>query len=615
MQSQQTFTKLIVADIFVILTGTFIYLFFNPFKTLLLRICNSVCKLILILIKKLSKSLYKHLKIFKKIPYYRKIISIFIQKYNFWILLILLFIVLINFSYLLETGIWVNYHHHDYFIATINDLIQGKHMLVDTFNQYGLFWPLLFYFPFTTIVNFSYMNFYLLLMIFTYIYYVVLYFFIKKLTKSSVITLIGIFVILGVNTLFNYPVFPHSENYVWPGSTPLRYFFDSMVFLIVLSNPYFRTFGLTALSGFLAVYGVFHNFEMGISLAIAYIFLLFINAFFNKTYLFKDRVVVFIKSFSTFFISFIFIFLAFIIYTFVSSGQLPNWNLYIHFLKIYQAGFTNSKTPLIGWYYFHLFIYFFTLTVTLYLQMKKRSINWKWTILGAYSLYGLLILNYYLSRSYYSNLTVVSIPAFVIFVTLFRDLKKFKNILTPKVYKLINNFFVIVFIILSLLTSFYLYKRIDYRIYSWKEFKKLKRYPNNRGFIVANYVPVGVYSAEDLINSVNRIKDLMKNNNKVLLFSKYDSVILIMAEKTNVIPYSLLQQIHTIENKKKVIKDLVFLKDKPKYLFIDRKSPYEKPTKLPTPKDTLDEIFKAVSPYYEFKEQIGILDIYTLKNN
>ena len=130
---------------------------------------------------------------------------------------------------------------------------------------------------------------------------------------------------------------------------------------------------------------------------------------------------------------------------------------------------------------------------------------------------------------------------------------------------------------------------------------------------MANYIPSDTYSPEELIDSVNKIKELTKSEKKVLLLSKYDAVIFIMAEKTNFISYPLLQQIHLIESKKKVINDLVTLKEKPKYLFVDRENPYYKPTNLPNPKDTLDEIFRAISPYYEFKKQVGILDIYILK--
>jgi len=587
LQSHKTLTKLVIADIVFISLTVVVSLFFQPIRTALSNIH----------IKKYSWST-------KKLAYHDKSLTKFIQKNHFWILLTLLFIVLINFAYLLETGIWINYYHHNYFIATINDLIQGKHILVDTFNQYGLLWPLLFYFLFTTIIPFSYMNLYLLLMIFTYIYYVILYFFIKKLTKNPVITLIGIYVILGVNTLFNYPVFPFSENYVWPGSTPLRFFFDSAVFLIVLGNPYFKSYGLTILSGFLTAYSLFHNFEMGVSLASAYIFLLLTNAFFIKKRL---------LPFSVFFISLVLIFLAFVAYTFIASGQLPDWELYWRFISLYQAGFTNSATPLVGWYYLHLLIYFSVLISTLYLQIRKK-VNWKWTVLGAYSLYGLLILNYYLSRSHYSNLTVVSIPALVIFITLFSDLKKIKNIFTPKVFQLVYSLFVAVFIVLSVFTSFYLYKRINYRVWSWKEVQKLKKYPNNRAFIVANYVPVEDYTAEDIISSVDKIKELTKDEKKILLISKYDAVIFIMAEKTNIISYPLLEQIHTIENKKKVKKDLVQMKDKPRYLFIDKINSGEKKSDLPEPRDVLDEIQNSITPYYEYKKQVGILDIYELIN-
>lgn len=159
LQSVKTLGKLIVADIISLLFGIAVYFFFN-------RLSNSLFKLNRIVDKNPTKLFEKINEVVKRIP---KELIRFIQKNHFWILLILLLIVLINFAYLLETGIWINYYHHNYFIATINDLIQGKHILVDTFNQYGLFWPLSFYFLFTTIVPFSYMNFYLLLMVFTYI--------------------------------------------------------------------------------------------------------------------------------------------------------------------------------------------------------------------------------------------------------------------------------------------------------------------------------------------------------------------------------------------------------------------------------------------------------------
>ena len=539
----------------------------------------------------------------------------FISRFHFWILLILLVVVLINFAYLTETGIWINYYHHNYFISTINDLIQGKHILVNTFNQYGLFWPLSFYFLFITIVNFSYMNFYLLLMIFTYAYYMILYFFLKKLTKNSVIALIGIYVILGVNTLFNYPTFPSSENYVWPGSTPLRFFFDAAVFFIILKNSYFKSFNLTILSGFLVAYALFHNLEMGISLATAYIYLVFTNSLSLSNLPINKRIQLLMRNASPFLISSTLFFAGFEIYTFLASGRLPNWSLLWNSIALYQAGFTSVMTPKFGWYFMHLYIYFTTLTLTVYYQIKDRYFSWKWTILGAYALYGLLILNYYLSRSYNSNLTVVSIPALIIFITFFSDLRKRKYSFKPKNLKIVYDVFIGALIILVTLTSYFLYKRLKYRVYSWQQLQKLERYSGNRGFVVEDFIPPKGYASTDLLNSVNKIKELSKNEKKILLISKYDGVILIMSEKTNIIPFPLLEQIHRVESLNAVKKELVSKVNKPKYLFVDKENPYEKKPTLPSPVDVLEDIFKAISPFYEFKEQAGILDIYVLKTN
>lgn len=613
LQNYQTLFRIGIVDIISLTLGIGIYIYSQTIHVFSRKIIP-VSRQMTDLLKSLNIYLF-----FKKISrhpkvnnYYTALIKL-VSRFHFRILLILLLVVLINFAYLIETGIWINYYHHNYLIATINDLIQGKHILVDTFNQYGLFWPLLFYLLFITIAPFSYMNLYLLLMIFTYIYYVILYFFLKKLSKNPVITLIGIYVILGVNTLFNYPTFPFSENYVWPGSTPIRFFFDATVFLIILNNSYFRSFNLTILSGFLLAYALFHNLEMGISLAAAYIFIIFINSLFLSNTSISKRIQLFMRNVSPFLISLALFFTGFEIYTFLVSGKLPDWSLLWDSIALYQVGFTSVTTPKIGWYFIHFYIYFTTLILTVYHQIKDRYFSWKWTVLGAYALYGLLILNYYLSRSYYSNLTVVSIPALIIFITFFSDINKRKYSFKPQNLKIIYNIFIGVLVILVTLTSYFLYKRLKYRVYSWQQLQKLERYSGNRGFVVENFIPPKGYASKDLLNSVNSIKKLTKNEKKILLISKYDAVILIMSEKTNIISFPLLEQIHRVESLNAVKKELVSRVDKPKYLFVDKKNPYEKKSKLSAPVDVLEDIFEAISPFYEFKEQAGILDIYVLK--
>src|SRR3990167_9013658 len=198
-----------------------------------------------------------------------------IKKYHKFTAIILIFIVVFDFGYLLETGIWVNYYHHNFMIGTINDLLQGKHLLIDTFNQYGLFYPFILFLVFRTVLQFSYMNLYLAFMIGTVMYFAILYFFILLITKKNLLSLVGLLVSMGVVMTFNFHTFPFSENYVWPGSIPLRYFFDGLVFLLLLKNKNFKSYNLHIITACLVAIAIFFNLETGISLGMGYLFLLF----------------------------------------------------------------------------------------------------------------------------------------------------------------------------------------------------------------------------------------------------------------------------------------------------------------------------------------------------
>ena len=116
------------------------------------------------------------------------------------------------------------------------------------------------------------MNLYLAFMIGTVMYFAILYFFILLITKKNLLSLVGLLVSMGVVMTFNFPTFPFSENYVWPGSIPLRYFFDALVFLLVLKNRNFASRKLHFLTSGVVAFAVFYNLETGISLSIAYMF-------------------------------------------------------------------------------------------------------------------------------------------------------------------------------------------------------------------------------------------------------------------------------------------------------------------------------------------------------
>lgn len=537
--------------------------------------------------------------------------SSFIEKYYLVILIIMLTVVLINFGYLLETGIWVNYYHHNFIIAVVNDLFHGKHLLVDTFSQYGLLYPWFLSLFFKRIFFFSYMNLYLLFMILTWVYFFTLFFFLKALIKNKLYALIGLYVIMGVNMLFNYSTYPFSENYVWPGGIPLRFFFDGSVFFLIIKNEHFTSRWIHILTVCLIVVAALHNIETGLALVVSVLFLYFIYSLSFKKIDLLSRICFFLVRFAYVAAAGIGVWALFSIYTRLGAGQWPDWYLFTRFMRLAQQGLNNAQTPIIGWYWLHLLLYFAVLTVVLDKIIRlKTSISWRWIVVTAYSFYGLLLLNYYMSRSYDSNLTVVSIPAVVILIFLIKELVGQRWVWLRR----IRFALILIVVVLAYFTSFYLYKRLGYRWYALHEVQKAKKYLGNRGFVMVSYNEEGDYTVENLLKSVNAIKTLTHGAKKILLLSRYDALILIMTGKTHIVSYPITELIFYRTELEGVKNNLAFLKTKPLYLFIDKKNPAIKDSEIiKTSFWTAREIFKELSPFYEFVTQVGILDIYKLK--
>lgn len=535
---------------------------------------------------------------------------IFINKYWFPILVLMLFVILYNFGYLLETGIWVNYYHHNFVIATINDLFQGKHLLIDTFSQYGFLYPFFLYLIFLIGLPFSYMNFYWLLMILSMVYFFILFFFLRSLTKNTIYAFVGLFVILGLNTLFSYSTFPYSENYVWPGSIVARHFFDIVVFFLLYKNRRFSSRSLNWLSAFFTSLSFFYNFETGISLVFAFVILHFFHAVTLHTKTIFQRAIVFIRNLIPLFISLASIAGLFSLYTYMQTQRLPDWSIFWFFALLYQSGFTALQTPKIDWYLTYTLVYFSVCVWFLYAVVKKRTIEWKWYVIASLSFYGLFLLNYYLNRSYHTNLSINAISLGIILIVVLQEIYRNDSLFL----KIVKYAIIIALLTISAQSFYYLSKRLKYRWYGWSVFKITKKYYNNRAFAMVSYVETEGYTVDDLFASVQAIKELTKNEKRILLFSRYDTVILVMAEKTHIIPYPMTEQIYYLSDVEKIKKELVSMKLKPAYLFIEKKNLFIPDSEIPkTSFSTSLELFNVLSPYYEFYKQVGILDIYRLK--
>ncbi len=531
----------------------------------------------------------------------------FINKNHIYIVAVMLVVMLFNFGYLIETGIWINYYHHNFIIAPINDLFHGKHLLVDTFSQYGTLFAFVLYKIFQLFIPFSYMNLYLLFMIFTMIYFAFLYFFLVFLTKNKLQSLVGLYFIIGINTLFNYQTYPYSENYVWPGGTVLRYFFDIPVFFLILKNTYLRSERLLWIISGLVAFSILYNYETGLSLAMAFVALTLFTSFAIPSKKILEKFLFFIKTLIPLCLFSILFPGLFSLYTYVISGTWPHWSLFTKYVTLAHEGLSNISTPLIGWHLVYLLLYFLTLVVVIQeISRKKNATPWKNTVLASLAVYGLFLMNYYMGRSVNSNLTVVSIPGGILLFALLHEVSVSRH----ESKNLIRAILIPIIIVVCALTTYYLGKRLSYRWFSINEVWKAKKYLGNRGFVMVNYNEEGNITANNLLASVAEIKKLTEGSEKILLFSRYNTVILVMSEKTNILPLPVLEQVYYKHEVEEIKKSLATMKHKQAFMFVDTED-----TLIPTPGSfqPAHDMFIAVRPYYEFYKHVGILDVYRLK--
>ncbi len=118
-------------------------------------------------------------------------------------------------------------HHYNYYIGPINDLLNGRTLLVDVFSQYGIGVILFLSAPFHLSLPLTYHGLSFVISALAAIQLILIYFILRKLLSSSVlITAALLFVTL-------ISLFSGNDPYqVLPGIGPLR-FLPSMVFLVL----------------------------------------------------------------------------------------------------------------------------------------------------------------------------------------------------------------------------------------------------------------------------------------------------------------------------------------------------------------------------------------------
>ena len=505
-----------------------------------------------------------------------------------------------DWAYKLRDGIWVNQFHSNYVLNASNDLVNGKTLLVDTFSVYGSGFIHLITFIMKLLGGIGYTNLYLTLMIVNLIYFLLLSILILYVTNRFLLSILIVWLTSSIVFNFNINTFPSSEQYEWPGGTPIRFIFDILVFYLLSlylkdSNSNIKTFVL----GFTCTLSIYWNFETGSSLSSSVLILIFIKSVLQKDRNFLSFLIKFVLGFAS-------SFLLISTFTYLKSGSLPRLDLLILGFKVYGSGFTSVPVQFFDWYLVPLLISLvFVIAIFHALQLNNSELDFKLYIwLGLY-IYFLLNLNYFWSRSYSSNLWILMIPFIIASVSIL-----FMLILgDSKTNRILSNFGVVLLLSAIFISINFSLNRNLNRLNDLKTLQQSEKVVGLESVTnYLNYTEEGSLTIGSLRDSLNIIVDKEKTN-RTVVFSHFQGILLIGSGKSNFFPYPIFEEAYV---SKQLGESQTFWNNSPSvpsFIFIDRDIT---PITFEVKDSVWYSIFLAVSHCYERDVDAGFLSVFKL---
>ncbi|MBI4129212.1 hypothetical protein HY464_00795 [Candidatus Peregrinibacteria bacterium] len=493
-------------------------------------------------------------------------------------------------------------YHVWFFLAPVHDVLQGKHLLVDTSSQYGVLLIQTLAFLFRAGVPFSFQHFTLILMVLSVVYHFFLYLILRVTLRDRYLALLGILLVLSMGFLrhaaFNFP----GEPYINPSALKLRFLFDLPVFALLTWRVYRRYWFVLPFAAFLSAISILWNSETGLSLCIAYLVYVGIDALQTSRWN-----IVFWRIFlhSVFLVASIGAVIGlFIWWTFWASGSLPDFSSIPFYMRLYYSGFGALPMPVVGAWSVLLFVY-----GAILLQAVRRVFlgerDPEIALRAGWAVYGLMIFHYYISHSASTNLSAVTMPAVVLGLLLLRDLRPaLRHALSWHAGARIGaslSLTLILFVISLELTAGYA-SASDLFLKRWTS--PLPVSSTGAETVDPQYFGFPL-PAERYLRTAEKIRALIPAPARPLILSQQDFLYFWVLDSTNalVLPYqstlALMSQARAVE---KQIEELA-----PQYLFLD--SLLSDIAAVP-PCALCDKLRPFVEHAYIFRSNIGMLDVY-----
>ncbi|EKD96274.1 MAG: hypothetical protein ACD_24C00114G0001 [uncultured bacterium] len=256
--------------------------------------------------------------------------------------------------------------------------------------------------------------------------------------------------------------------------------------------------------------------------------------------------------------------------------------------------------PIIGAYYLPLSIYILTFYLILFKLLRR---NYKDIHLLCFLLiYGVTSFIYYLGFNVPDHLLTVIHPSLILILIycwwLYKNHHFFNSL--SAIYKTIFITLAIIYLGFSVWPPNKFLQNTLGKIY--------QRYSKSpQKYYKWDYPGTNIYLADDdgrnFVKAAEVIKKYVPDEKDVLIVSRYDTLLLVMAQKTSLVNYPLLE--YEITDKTEMEKTINKIKNiKPKYIFVFSKN-YKQMSN-----DNLTEIWEGIKKNYTFVENAGAVDVY-----
>jgi len=338
-----------------------------------------------------------------------------------------------------------SYDHFNAVYYSVAQVVNGKTLLVDFTNQYGLYPHFLL--PIFKCIGLNVLNYSIVMALLVVFSYVCLLVFMKNTIKSIFLLCVGFVGLVYLRGYFlNF--FNYGDTYFQ--YTPIRFIFPC--FFLLLASIYFKSFSRTLYFVIFAIAStsVLWNVDSGVVVFLSWLAVLCFYELFN----FERSVC--LKNCFTHLLHGLMIFastiLIYSILIYARSGVFPDYSLLIKSQKIFfVSGFYMMHMPIFNAWNLIALLYGIGLVQSVKSIIKNEKTH-KNIIIFLLSILGIGLFSYYQGRSHDFNLFVVNYPAFILLViyadSLVSEIRTYGFKLLPKTFYLS-------LILFFLLTFFY----------------------------------------------------------------------------------------------------------------------------------------------------------------